>query len=546
MTLTFNLLAASERNAEAAGPVSELANCLTGHFSTRATPRYGGAALDPPSRLVYLLDHEYTQRGLNWSRLKGADAERAALLRDAAGRAGCEAVLALAEVKETWDAWPSDSDPWDDDDADYDDDTDYELNELIDDEISLGWWTSPDGTGGEEISLHVHDHEACATTPSGHLQPYKSEYEGYMGNYGNTLDRWYRRAAVVVWPRDQAFAARAEAGSEWALRELSAMIEAGNPDQARILAESVSSFWKNTESRAGLLPAALLVATGLDSAGTAAMLLGPFRVETVASEHAGGLAMAVAKYGEEWARGVISGWFGQDRYGEPDRYEWAEKLPGLCGALRGARSPGAALLLAAGVWDWLGGLLGTRAGYARAALRKAQLEMLSSPLVRLLEAADDDLRSAIAAALRGYGDGVLECLMPALRSMAGRGESWLDAVAQDCAGRLGEIIARPLRAEGDWAIQWTGCGCDLCDTLGTFLGSRSRRKYEWPLATAGRRHVHTQIDSAALPVRHQTRRTGRPYTLILVKTEEVFTRETDARLKAVTDLAWLTSVWGGA
>ena len=70
--------------------------------------------LDPPNRLVYLLDHEYTQRGLNWNRLKGVDAERAALLRAAAERAGCEAVLALAEVKETWDAWPSDSDPWDD------------------------------------------------------------------------------------------------------------------------------------------------------------------------------------------------------------------------------------------------------------------------------------------------------------------------------------------------------------------------------------------------------------------------------------------------
>jgi hypothetical protein len=30
------------------------------------------------------------------------------LLRAAAEHAGCEAVLALAEVKETWDAWPPD------------------------------------------------------------------------------------------------------------------------------------------------------------------------------------------------------------------------------------------------------------------------------------------------------------------------------------------------------------------------------------------------------------------------------------------------------
>ena len=57
---------------------------------------------------MFLLDHEYTQRGLAWHRLKGADAERAALLRAAAERAGCETVLALAEVKETWDVESSD------------------------------------------------------------------------------------------------------------------------------------------------------------------------------------------------------------------------------------------------------------------------------------------------------------------------------------------------------------------------------------------------------------------------------------------------------
>jgi hypothetical protein len=186
---------------------------------------------------------------------------------------------------------------------------------------------------------------------------------------------------------------------------------------------------------------------------------------------------------------------------------------------------------------------------ARVEIREPRLEMLSSPLVRLLEAADDDLRDEIVAALRGYGDNVLGCLMPALRSaaalpMAARRAAGLDVVAPDCGERLGAIIARPLRDEDDWSIEWTGCGCGLCGTLGTFLGSQSRRMFEWPLATDGRRHVHTQIDSAGLPVRHQTRRQGRPYALVLMKTDELFTREKDTRHKAVTDLAWLTWAWG--
>src|SRR5260221_7064393 len=194
----------------------------------------GASDLDLPHRLVYLLDYEYTERGLSWNRLKGADAERAALLRAAADQAGCEAVLALAEVKETWDCYPSE-DQWDDyDDDDEDDCGDdpdpdgYEFTDLIDSDISLGWWTSPSGKGGESVSLDVPDSEVCATTPSVELKPYQSEYEGYMRNYGNTMDRWYRRDAVVVWPLERAFAARAEASAPWALPHGRARAHAGD------------------------------------------------------------------------------------------------------------------------------------------------------------------------------------------------------------------------------------------------------------------------------------------------------------------------------
>ncbi len=126
VTLTFNLLSAAETPAPEADPATELVHCLTEHFTTPATPRYGSRDLGPPNRLVFLLDHEYTQRGLNWRRLKGADAERAELVRAAAERAGCETVLALAEVKETWDALPSDNDQRDYYDDYYEDEDDVD------------------------------------------------------------------------------------------------------------------------------------------------------------------------------------------------------------------------------------------------------------------------------------------------------------------------------------------------------------------------------------------------------------------------------------
>lgn len=56
--------------------------------------------------------------------------------------------------------------------------------------------------------------------------------------------------------------------------------------------------------------------------------------------------------------------------------------------------------------------------------------------------------------------------------------------------------------------------------------------------------MHTRIDSAKLPVSHRTRRQGRPYTLVLTKTQELFTREQTVRRQAA-DLAWLMSLRNG-
>ncbi|MFF3159744.1 hypothetical protein [Streptomyces sp. NPDC057910] len=121
------------------------------------------------------------------------------------------------------------------------------------------------------------DHaELCATTPNKDLTPY--QYEGYMGNYGNTLDRWYRRAAMVLWPHQRSFAARAEAGFEGAIRELQEHLDAGELETARILARSLAPFWKHPgagEAAEPLFTATLPVAVGLREADTAAILLAP-------------------------------------------------------------------------------------------------------------------------------------------------------------------------------------------------------------------------------------------------------------------------------
>ena len=88
ITLTYNLLLHGDTSRQEGddGTVTELADLLREHFSTPVPRYYGGPSADPPNRLVYLLDHEYTPRAPRWSRLKGADASRVSSLREAANR----------------------------------------------------------------------------------------------------------------------------------------------------------------------------------------------------------------------------------------------------------------------------------------------------------------------------------------------------------------------------------------------------------------------------------------------------------------------------
>jgi hypothetical protein len=578
ITLTYNLLLHGDTSRPPGedGTVAELADLLREHFSTSVSRYYGGPAADPPNRLVYLLDHEYTPRGLSWRRLKGADASRVALLRTAADQAACEAVLALADVKTTHSAFPADESygygrrrDWydeygDDDDEQSGSEGEYEIQEIIDSEVTLTHWTGPDGTRLEETSLFAGQDQVCASTPEGGLEPYSSEYEGYMGNWGNTLDRWYHRAAVVVWPRDQAFANRAETSPAWALGELTAMAS-GDVSGAQAAAATLAPFWDRAlrARTAELVGKALRAADAVADAGTAAMLLHPFRIENLTRADVGSFGKIVGKYGPQWTADLLRTWFGGDQPawtygGGAERPQWvADRLPGVCQKLhvRGGAGAVAAQRLLDLAWEWTSKDIGTGLASPSPSHRDTKLGDLGKPLASVLTAAAAtgaaSTRDAVCRYIRKQEDAVTALEMSALRAAAQmsrdrtRGDAGVGDLAVDCAARLRARLARPQRAPGDWSIELPadGCTCDLCGTLRVFLEDQSRRTFEWPLAQQRRQHVHSRIDAAELPVTHVTRRRGSPYTLVLNKTEALFAREREARIRDETDLEWLAAQW---
>jgi len=360
-----------------------------------------------------------------------------------------------------------------------------------------------------------------------------------------------------VWPRRWAFAVRAEASPGWALDGLANLVQAGDVAAAREAAGTLESFWSvpGNANHEHLLGRALTVAQGLDEPDTATMLLAPFRIEMLERSHAAALAQLAAHYGESWTRDLVGVWFGRDRFAytswQAQRGRWLESMPLLCEALRAAAGADVPVgrLLAAAAWlplrESAAGMLASHAPSHRYEALGGLGPAVAGLLVSTAIVGAADLRPEVVAFLCQDDDDLIVCALSALRAAhkakrLADPEAGLDVIARHCSARLEARLARPVRATDDWSIELPDARrCELCQTLGAFLGDRTRRTFEWPLAEQRRRRVHGRIDQGELPVRHQTRRSGRPYTLVLSKTEALFAREREARQRDQTDLAWL-------
>jgi hypothetical protein len=501
----------------------------------------------PPNRLVVLLDHQYSQRGLAAGRLKGRDVEWVGRLRAAGDRAGCVSGLALGEIKQTWSAYEEDDRSWrytygdDDDEEGYDggDSASYDIGELIEDEISLGWWQRAGIGQGEQIALAVDESEVCAVTPTASLTPYESEYEGYMGNYGNTLDRWYRRAALVIWPRDRDFVARAEADLSGAIAELQTRLSDGADleearEDARGLIGLLGSGWT------GDLSQLLTVADALDDAELAHGLLAQLPGEGLTAECAAPLAAVCARHGDAWARTLVDAWFRPSRY-HSGRSDWtASTLTALATSLTRLGADSVVAHLCRRLWASLSASI-TVALTMGPRARARNLESVLPAAEALFKAADPQVSGEFVAALAAYDDGIRDLELPLLRGL--RASAPPDLVA-DAVRRLELLIATTPRVADDWSIVWAGCGCDLCARLQEFLADSSVVELDWPLRTDRRQHVHQRIESAELPVTHRTIRKGSPYILHLAKQRDLHEREAGERRQATADLVWLRQAQG--
>lgn len=573
VVLTYNLFVEGDTTVADApsARVDALAGCVAHFFKTPSPPRWSRDGLRGlPDRLIYLLDHQYTRHGLAWNRLKNSDAARAAVLREVAKRLDCEIDLALADVHETW---ACEDDYWEErhghrwgygdegeDERDGGAGESYRLTELIESDIELRHAT---GRRPRALAAAVSLDELCYTKPSVEFKPFESEHEGYMGNYGNTVDRWYHRAAIALWPRDRMFVIRAKGSPYWGIGEVAKRLRGKAADPAALdLARRLLPFWNQIacrEESPRTFAATLAVAAKLGDAEVATALLQPFALTSLTAKTAPRFAELLDRHGEDWCRTLLRQWTSERRaYEAPDeRLAWMRAgLAPLCQALcrrpESSGGPGVARWILKEQWTWLLEHI-EHLQEASVTDMKNELARLSGPVLAVVESArfDSESQLSIVDFLAGDTDQLEVLRLALLRAAHERhgsnavGAVMLKSLQTRCARDLARRLNAPPRTADDWSIRTPlRCSCKLCGKLKAYLRAPRKIRLEWPLAKEGRAHIHRAIDSQDLSVRHITRRVGRPFTLVLEKTPALFERDAAERKAWEQELKWLEETTG--
>ncbi|PUE09447.1 hypothetical protein B9Z51_11305 [Limnohabitans sp. T6-5] len=322
VVLTFNVVLKTESSQNQAKHSPALLAALEQHFQVTHNPA-------DKQRLVIFLDHEYSEKGLSWFLLKGADRGLAQALRSAADALGLRTYLALAEIHEMWTAQLSD--------VDYRrsrrQSSEPEPDELIEHSTTLDHWVDTNNAVQKLGQLQVRDHEIVCIRETDEDDLVNSEYEGYMGNYGETLDYWYRRAAVVLWPQASELLQQFDLDADKALQALVAL--ASQPAQAAKVLSTVQAvkarllrFQSEDPQR---FTDQCQIAASLSDPQLALELLETASPWVLGAGHAMGLAEVRKAHGQKFCDELLSRWLQKhdlERQVKSVLSEWAHSYGG--------------------------------------------------------------------------------------------------------------------------------------------------------------------------------------------------------------------------
>lgn len=187
----------------------------------------------PGDKLILDLKHQYSATSLAFTHLKNEDYAHVDILRKAAQQADCHIYLALLTH------WQS-GDVSYDYDLYYDDEDECDMEEIYDESLSITHWLSLEEDSLDQRltfgEMPFTEAEMISEQAIEDWEQSEQEIHAPTGNEGTSMERWYHRAAVVLWPRSQHFAHLYTAGKAAVVEQLQQAIaqwaKSGDKDRA--------------------------------------------------------------------------------------------------------------------------------------------------------------------------------------------------------------------------------------------------------------------------------------------------------------------------
>ncbi len=513
----------------------------------------------PAEPLVFALEHQYTQRGLSLNRLKGADRSLADLIIEAADKADCR--LHMAQVLRHTQQWADDGSygRWNRRYSHRDNlqKGKLELGIIYEEELHGVEWTSIDGKKQPFGEIDFEVSSVVSSVPMQDWKPTSEDFEGYTGNAGNTLDRWYRRSAIVVWHRDHHFDVVAGGGADESVTSFCKLtaklaktprtrLEAERADCIRF-ARAIIARWPSRmrgyghdSSREKLLgvdfPKHLLMLHDRD-------LVAEFLRQLADKDRATRLDSFITKACREfgWATFTmeLKLFFAPPADGSYDRelpireLEWLSKF--CCDKSTDPdKSTVSRELCALAVGRFCEPRPSRYSDYGTRERLNASACETSLPLLvqALLASGRDDLVARVMQFVATHPtDFTLDyCHVPSLKSLSlwsrkffgnlhPQLAEWLDTVRR----QLESATSQPPTPPTDWRRPAdVECGCEFCSLLNPFLSHPRRETVRIQAREDIRQHLIHTINRHQCDLQHSLDRDRRPYALILNKTTDSY------------------------
>ena len=500
-------------------------------------------AEEAADKLVWLLEHEYSEAGLSFDALKNADAALANTLARAAERADCGLYAALVHIEEHGEATYEGAylHGWDTNGLGAEE---MEIGELYDSRNWLAGWTVQDGGQPPFGELSLLPEELLPRGALDDAEPDEQRLHEASGNAGVSLERAYRRAAFVIWPRSKTLSIVAGGGIDRAIAWVAGELDrnAGIADER--IGQHLSSLidlWTSVRNERGEQGARARMLDLLSAAGDIDRTV-RFLREVLLDRYGGGenenLVPALDLIGPEATKhfllDLVDTRFADRTTEMVDLVRHLhEKRDGPGSPFRGdaLRNCMRVILLAlpatlsrrstetidqsgTGVW---------RKPISRSP-RPIGHETIRDIFALAWRWRLTDEADVAARAVAGQPDTVSpDRVLPAALRDLSRENGLADTTAFATLWRhatefLLARSGRPPEEPRDWVITAEiDCDCVLCGKLQAFCRDPEARTARFPLRKELRAQLHKAIDRHGLDIDHVTERRGRPFTLVCTK-----------------------------